>query len=214
MVKKVFHQSGIITLGTPKTPVRLSFLHVDEPKKFNDAADAKAKYQGTALIDPTTVEGAELIKRLKGEIIALAKKAYGDQLPAEIRSGQNLCLQNNTLPDGTPRKEYDGYKGMYYFVASNDAAPIVYNRKAEIITPSEEQYPESGDYGIVKAKLWAQDNEYGKRINANLLTVQFVRAGEKFGKGGKVEIPDGEVQALGDEPAAAGGVTSTDDIAF
>ena len=32
--------------------------------------------------------------------------------------------------------------------------------------------------------LWAQNNGYGKRINAQLDGVQFVRDGEAFGEGG------------------------------
>jgi hypothetical protein len=35
--------------------------------------------------------------------------------------------------------------------------------------------------GIVS--LWAQNNQYGKRINAQLDGVQFVRDGEPFGDG-------------------------------
>ena len=32
--------------------------------------------------------------------------------------------------------------------------------------------------------VWAQNNQYGKRINAQLDGVQFVRDGEPFGEGG------------------------------
>jgi len=37
--------------------------------------------------------------------------------------------------------------------------------------------------------LWAQDNQFGKRVNAELLGVQFVRDGEPFG-GGKPATPE------------------------
>ena len=30
--------------------------------------------------------------------------------------------------------------------------------------------------------LWAQDNKYGKRINASLTHVQFVKDGDQFGE--------------------------------
>ena len=30
-------------------------------------------------------------------------------------------------------------------------------------------------------KVWKQDNNYGQRINANLLAVQFIKEGERFG---------------------------------
>ena len=34
----------------------------------------------------------------------------------------------------------------------------------------------------VLIRPWAQDNKFGKRINANLVAVQFVRDGERFGQ--------------------------------
>ena len=41
-----------------------------------------------------------------------------------------------------------------------------------------------GCYVNAIIELWAQDNNYGKRINANLLGVQFHKDGEPFGGGG------------------------------
>jgi hypothetical protein len=39
----------------------------------------------------------------------------------------------------------------------------------------------SGCYVNMTVTLWTQDNEYGKRVNANLRAVQFVKDGEAFG---------------------------------
>jgi hypothetical protein len=39
-------------------------------------------------------------------------------------------------------------------------------------------------------ELWAQDNQYGKRINASLGGVQFAKDGESFGGGGNVVEAD------------------------
>ena len=41
-------------------------------------------------------------------------------------------------------------------------------------------YP--GCYVNVVITLWAQNNKFGKRINANLLAVQFVKDGNPFGE--------------------------------
>mgnify|MGYP001230954780 CR=1 FL=1 len=40
------------------------------------------------------------------------------------------------------------------------------------------------DYVNANIELWAQNNAYGKRINATLLVVQFSKDGEPFGEGG------------------------------
>lgn len=217
MAKQKTEQSEIITLGSATAPVRIAFVHVDQPKKFNDAADATAKYQLTSLINPENAEHAKTLSNLKAEIVKLAKRAYGEPLPAEIRDGSKVCLQNNTMTDGSQRKEYDGYKGMYYLPSGNDAKPIVVNRNAQEVLPGDPQYPQGGNLAIVKIRLWAQNNKYGKRINANLLLVQFVKDdGVRFGGGGAVTLPEGEVQALGDDPeaVAAGSIKEVDDITF
>jgi hypothetical protein len=44
--------------------------------------------------------------------------------------------------------------------------------------------PYSGCYVNCIIELWAQNNAYGKRINANLLAVQFYKDGQPFGDAG------------------------------
>jgi hypothetical protein len=39
-------------------------------------------------------------------------------------------------------------------------------------------------------ELWAQNNNYGKRINANLLGVQFLKDDEPFADGEKASVDD------------------------
>ena len=46
-------------------------------------------------------------------------------------------------------------------------------------------------------ELWAQDNQYGKRINANLLGVQFFKDGAPFADGVSVSADD--FVAFGDD---------------
>lgn len=62
---------------------------------------------------------------------------------------------------------------------------------------------------IVNAKIsiWAQDNAYGQRVNAQLMGVQFVRKGEPLGGGGRTASAD-EFEAI-----AAPEETGSDDWA-
>jgi len=41
--------------------------------------------------------------------------------------------------------------------------------------------PYAGCYVNMSIRLWAQDNQFGKRVNAQLRAVQFVKDGEAFG---------------------------------
>ena len=42
----------------------------------------------------------------------------------------------------------------------------------------------------VSLELWAQDNNYGKRVNATLMGVQFFRDGDAFAGGGVASEED------------------------
>jgi hypothetical protein len=44
--------------------------------------------------------------------------------------------------------------------------------------------PYAGCFVNAVVELWAQDNQYGKRINASLGGVQFAADGDAFGGGG------------------------------
>jgi hypothetical protein len=44
--------------------------------------------------------------------------------------------------------------------------------------------PYAGCYVNASIELWAQDNNYGKRVNASLGGVQFARDGDAFAGGG------------------------------
>ncbi len=49
--------------------------------------------------------------------------------------------------------------------------------------------PYAGCYVNAVVDIWAQDNNFGKRINASLSGVQFLRDGDAFAGGG-VAAPD------------------------
>ena len=72
---------------------------------------------------------------------------------------------------------------MYKRQAYNTVRPTVVDRDRSPLT-AQDGKPYSGSYVNVIIDVWAQDNSYGKRINAQLQGVQFVRDGEAFSGGG------------------------------
>lgn len=94
-------------------------------------------------------------------------------------------------------KEYDGFEGMWAVKAGNGKRPTIINRdKTPLVEDDEVIY--AGCYANVIVEPWAQNNQYGKRINANLLGIQFVKDGEPFGDGGKTADAD-DFDALDDD---------------
>ena len=97
------------------------------------------------------------------------------------------------LHDGDFKSRYAGYADHYYINASNKVRPKVVDQKAAPLNQIDGK-PYGGCYVNASIELWIQDNKYGKRINASLRGVQFVKDGEPFSGGGVAA--DDEFEAL------------------
>lgn len=174
--------------------VRLSFPDLARPRAFQAGQDAY--FKASFLLDPSNKDHEAQIEMLKGHIKALMADAFnGQKLPPD-----RVCVQ-----DGN-NKTYDGYANMIVVSASNKTRPVVVNRQKELVVEGDPQWPYAGCYVNASITLWAQNNQFGKRINANLRAVQFVQDGEAFGVA-PVD-PETEFEPLGEDevgaPAAAG----------
>jgi hypothetical protein len=94
---------------------------------------------------------------------------------------------------------------------------VIDNGKNELRIGSdgvEPKIPFAGSYVVGLITLWAQDNQFGKRINANLLGVQYVREGTPFGPGA-VDV-ETDFETVPDAPGPTGGaaISSTPDLGF
>jgi hypothetical protein len=164
--------------------VRLSYEHLFEKHAFN--GEGEATYQGTFLFEKngdTHKQVAKVIKSLIDE------KFKGKALPAD-----KICLR-----DGD-EKDAEGYEGMMFIGAkSKRRVPTVGRDKAPVDADDGVFY--SGCYVNAVIDLWAQDNKFGKRINASLMGVQFVKDGESLG-GATVAGMD-DFEDYSDEPEDA-----------
>ena len=197
--------SEVLQLGTATDPVRLSFPVLEQAKAFQEGQ--QAKFGAAFLMDPSNKTHAALIAKLKSEIKKLALEAYDGKLPGDLK----VCLTNNVNQDGTQKKAYAGYEGMYYLTANSSNRPVVVDRERNPLAPGDAGFPYAGAYVIATITLWAQNNKFGKRINANLRGVQFVRDGESFGRP-SINVED-EFEAIEDSDVKPA-ITSEDDIAF
>jgi hypothetical protein len=99
------------------------------------------------------------------------------------RKTDKVCLH-----DGNLKAQYAGFEDIMYVSASNKMRPVAVNRDTSPVS-AEDGVIYSGCYVNATVELWAQDNKYGKRVNATLLGVQFSKAGDAFG-GGSVGSAD------------------------
>lgn len=157
---------------------RGAFLQIWEPKPFGGDGDPACS--GCFLIDPNTPEGAANIKLMNAAIEQVASEKWKEKAPAMVktlRAKDALCLH-----DGSSKAEYDGFDGMMYVAARNKSRPHILDRDRNPLTEADGR-PYSGCYVNVSLDIWPQENQYGKRINAKLLAVQFAKHGDAFSGG-------------------------------
>lgn len=150
--------------------VRLSFPQLFKAKAFRPEQDPR--FEGTFLLDPSNKAHAKVIKNIEAQAAAVAKEKWGKKIPKALKQ----CF-GDADDSG---KEYDGYEGMFYISSSNKTRPTVVDRDRTPLV-EEDGKPYAGCFVNGTVTLWTQDNEFGKRINANLRGVQFVSDGEAFG---------------------------------
>lgn len=153
---------------------RLSFPSLFRKASFNGV---ETKYEATLLLN----------KQDHAEVIASIQKAIKEKITVDLK-GAKLGADKLCLRDGD-EVEYDGYAGHMSLKASNKKRPTVIGRDKAPVT-EDDNIIYGGCYVNAIIELWAQNNEYGKRVNANLLGVQFVRDGEPFASGETVGADD------------------------
>jgi hypothetical protein len=150
--------------------VRLSFPSIFKRNVFEGV---EGKYEATFLIPKSDKKTKAKLDKLIDAAIAEAKV----KVPSDKR-----CLR-----DGDD-SEYDGYEGNWSLKAASGRRPTVINRDKTPVTEDDEIIY-AGCYVNAIIDVWIQDNQWGKRVNANLYGIQFVKDGEPFGLG-SVDVTD------------------------
>lgn len=127
-----------------------------------------------------------IIAVIRAAITAVAAAKWGEGANDILRAliaGDKVCLHNGDL-----KSQYDGFSGNLYVSARSSGRPLVIGQDKAMLTEADGK-PYSGCFVNAQVALWAQSNSWGKRVNAQLRGVQFLRDGEAFG-GGAVATPD------------------------
>lgn len=148
--------------------VRLSFPSLFQTAKFG--GEDTGKFEATFILDKE--EHSDTIAKIESAITKLMKEELKTKL-----SSDKLCLKDG---DDMGRPEYDGKMTLK---ASTKKRPLVINRDKSPITEAD-NVVYAGCYVHAIVSLWAQNNTWGRRINAQLDGIQFFKDGEPFGEGG------------------------------
>lgn len=173
--------------------VRLAFPQLFEAKTVN--GEGEPAFSASFIIDPKNPAVAEL----KKAIGLVGKEKWGAKWDAVKK--QMEASDKTALHDGDTKAEYAGYEGNFFVSARNKTRPLVIDRDKSPLT-AQDGKPYAGCYVHASIELWAQDNAYGKRINASLRGVQFYKDGDAFAGGGAAsddEFDDIEDGAMADD---------------
>ena len=181
-------QDESVIVKFQKAPVRLSYPVLFEARSFKgpDGKLTKPAFSASFILD--IVKNAEDIKAVQAAIEKIKQSKW---------PGKKLILKQCCLHSGDEKPDTDGYgSGIMYVSARNEKRPGVVDRDLTPLT-AEDGKPYAGCYVYGTIRLWAQDNDWGKGVNASLRNVQFVRDGEPFGE--KQAAPEEEFSALPDD---------------
>lgn len=176
--------------------VRLAFPSLWKPTAPRTGGEAA--FSASFILPPDHKQLGEIRAALK----AVAKEKWGakaDAVYKALEQGDKLALHN-----GNTKAEYEGYEGNFFVSTRSKVRPTVLDQQRQDLTEADGK-PYSGCYVDASVELWAQDNDFGKRINAQLRGVQFRRDGDAFAGGARAADAD-EFDEIGVEGAEGGEV--------
>lgn len=162
--------------------IRLSFpaLFIPQRVKQKDGSLSEPAYSASFLIHPDDPQ----VQLIWQTIETVAAEKWRDQFREkyvpmweQLKAKDLICLHN-----GDFKAEYEDYPGNWYLTARSSDKPLILNLdKSELKEGSGRPY--GGCYVNVVIDIYAQDNQWGKRVNATLKGVQFYRDGDAFAAG-------------------------------
>lgn len=155
--------------------------------------DGAPRFGLKLIIEPGSAE-EKLLDKTMLEVAKEKWKEDGEAVLNLLVEKNKVCFVKKEYKDkkGVP---YEGFKGRYYVSAGDAKTPptIVDRFGAEVLGPKAGYGPEqvrnaqrlihSGADVHVSLEIWAQDNDWGRRLNAKPRGVMWAGEGSNFGGG-------------------------------
>ncbi len=164
--------------------VRLAFPAIFEAKAIN-AADDPA-YSATFLFG-TDDPAAKVMSSAIDEAAAEKWGPKAKDILKALRAKGDVCLHA-----GEEKAQYDGFEGNLFVSARSKTRPTVVDKDKTPLTMADGK-PYGGCYVNAILDVWAQDNNFGKRVNASLSGIQFAGDGDSFGGARPARVDDFDV---------------------
>ncbi len=155
---------------------RLAFPALANPRDYQ--GDKRYRYQATVIFE----KDSEAYKRAVKAIKEAAKAKWGDRADAQIKRLSRL--EKIALINGDTKAKYEGFEGNWAVQAAvkESTPPAMKNPLARDVPREQAEavfYP--GCVVNLHVEFYAQDSQFGERINASLRGIQFVADADSFG---------------------------------
>ena len=170
-IKKKVKNAILYTDGTIRiSGVRFSYPHLKKPYK-GDGDTGEAKFGVVGLMPKKTHRAAkDLVKERIEELLKENKV-------------KSLASDKKFLRDGDQSGKAE-HEGHYTVSARESRRPPLRNRDNSVVEPEDaDEVFQPGYWGDILIRPWYQNNKFGKRVNAGLSSIQFVKKDEVFGEG-------------------------------
>lgn len=153
---------------------RLAFPHLFEPQPSMDG-QGKPRYNCTLIIDD---------EKTIAKVNAAMEEAAREKWKGKAETILNTLIKKDRvcMRDGDDKARYDGFEGNMYISASSQTRPTLVDKDKSQLDASDGRIY-AGCYVNASIEIWAQDNNFGQRVNAQLRGVQFARDGDAFSAG-------------------------------
>ena len=185
----------VVIMDSPKHPVRLAFAqNLFEAGSINGG---KVQHSWKLIFD----KDHPAVPKIEAAEAAVAKDKWGAKADAQLKAIR--LADNGVIHDGDKKPEWDGFEGKLYVNLNSAKRPTILDRDRTPLAASDGR-PYSGCYVVGIIDVWAQDNGFGKKINATGTGVQFARDGDSFASGAapasEEAFPDLGVAEDGNDP--------------
>lgn len=175
---------------------RLAFPELHEAKAFQGEGDAK--FSATFILAPDNLpfilKGDKWVPTAWAEVLGIiATEKWGEKAKgvlAKILSDKSLCYITGPKTDGSGNV-YDGFEDSHHITSRGGVKPLLIDADKTVLSAASGK-PYGGCFVNASLELWAQDNKFGKRINASPTGVQFVKHGDAFVGGGAAALDEFE----------------------
>jgi hypothetical protein len=161
---------------------RLAFPALAKPQAIGDGEPA---YGARLIIDPDDKD-VKVIDDAMREVAVRQWKDKGPDILAMLIEDKKVAFSKLPYKSTKTGKVYDGFEGKYSLGTRNPKTrPTAVDAYGTEITDTAqiERIIYAGCRVHAQVEIWAQDNNFGRRVNCSLLGVMFAGDGDSFGGG-------------------------------